>query len=220
MHCNPVSNRTKSTDQMPITYTVGGVGEHFESCDRIRLQRTVEDEEAGKRQLALYFVPRHVVDLWSLLDKGGRTQCFNTHPVSAQRSCFFPGQRKNAATSSCEILECIVVTFRYNVEHEFDCFRSSFCRDENPPIWQRRDGGHPFEGRRELESPSNGYDRAMGSGGGCRGDLPAFRDLPIQRLQRRALHRVADNSTVVQLNQGMCGRQTKSRFPCGFLHVD
>lgn len=68
MHCNPVSNRTKYTDQMPITYTVGGVGEHFESCDRIRLQRAVEDEEAGKRQLALYFVPRHVVDLWSLLD--------------------------------------------------------------------------------------------------------------------------------------------------------
>ncbi len=171
---------------------VGGLVQVAQRLDGVRLERAVEDEEAGKVQLGLDLLAGQVVDR-----AGGDAA---VEPLVAER--------EHAATAARETLVRLVVAFGDVGVHALERLGGALGGDEQPAVvgaslGDGADGRHALERRGELETAAD-VDLVLVRRflEVRRGEVVALGELPVEGVESGLLHRVT-NDAVLEKDEGV-----------------
>lgn len=219
------------------------VVEHLENFDSIRLERTVEDKETSKIELALHIISVNLVNLDKIsavaLQRNSSPKRpsylvrLNVHVLDTQ--C----QNPTSASSVPPIGLLVPLGNLYvHALQSLGCTLNSGNPFSAMSVRDGRDGRHSLESRRKLVSASNMdlrlVRRFLGDGRNLityqlpsdkrsekkKGRKGAGRrtlgQLPIQSGQSGLLHRITDDSTVIEQDESMGSSKGKSSFLVAF----
>ena len=115
------------------------ISQHLKGLDSIRLERTMENQEASEHQITLNRLPRQLVNLhpspkvkFHNQSTDGTTASYlvHTHIIHILRS-----QRQNPTSPPSIPLVRLIIPLWAILQHALDRLRGTFDRGESPASW-------------------------------------------------------------------------------------
>lgn len=136
---------------------MGGIGQHLEGLDSIRLEWTVEYQESGEFEITFNLVPSSVVDLEPDQLYPSHPEAREAHLVLIQLHGLVTQCQDSGSTSGIPSISLIIPFwyFRVHALERLGCTFDSHSPFPTARIIDGRNSRHSLEGRRELVSSFN-----------------------------------------------------------------